>query len=478
MRAALGLAAVILLALAAPAAGLQGSMYMSITNNTIKCFEITLPDDAGAIMRGETEYELTMDPPPYDTWSDLSQQIIRTDENNTVVVPVCFRSFGREAGDCAKPFSLGISSDKTPVRTSNGGVCVSAYPDIDVGKPLKEGEDPAKANNDNADIFSMAFDKPVLYATPGSEASLKLKIESYASMSMEITMDSDVSVSPLRSSLSFSKSSPKRELEFSITAPQEAGEYGIEATGKMSRCSGNYCTKYATATLVVQDSMPELAGFTLTAFPFSLNVKALEPVEYELTLSNQEESATFLLEASLPEGLESDFQPQEVAVAKGEEKTVSFTITPNKVSYFYELKFTAKRGALSKETAAYLSTNEMLTDALREADEIRSMGGEVDESLEDFFSKYQSKEYGEELEDYGSLKDSLAKAREQAQQPSDGGIVPTPGGPGGQASGGFDLTLIIIIVVIAAGAAIGAFFFLRKRKGGGGEAEVPPLEEY
>ncbi len=481
MRLALAVALVCIAILAAPAAALPSSMYMSVPNETIKCFDITLPDDTGAILKGEAEYRLQMDPPPYDTWSDLSDQIVRTDENNTVVIPVCFRSFGREIGTCGKPFSLSISSDRTPTRTVVGGVCVSTYHDVDSGPSLKKGESANKGLNDNNDVISMAFKKPLQYALPGSQATFTLQLQSHATTTVDITVDSNTTVSPVRSSLTTSKAAPKRTLTLTVTAPEEAGEYVIDVAGKVKRCTGTHCMKHASTTLVVQDTLPEEGGFMLLVFPPNLNLKDLEPVLYEVTVFNNGPPGSFSITADFPDGLETNFVPETLDVESGGDKSVILTVTPKKVSTLYEMEFTVEKDGMKKAATAYLSTNELLTDAFREADGVKVLGDssvdkDVDESLEGFFERYQSREYGDELETYGDLKASLANAREKAttaQQPTD--ITPTPPGPG-VPSGGIDLTLIIIIIVIVAGVAIAAFFLLKKKGGGKEEAKIPELE--
>ncbi len=482
MRTALAALLVSALMLAFPAAGLQEGMYMSIPNETIKCFDITLPDDAGAILKGEAEYRLQMDPAPYDTWSDLSDQIVRTDENNTVVIPVCFRSYGREIGTCAKPFTLSISSDRTPTRTVSGGVCVSTYQDMDTGPALEEGEATSSGINDNNDVLSMAFKKPIKYALPGGQATFTLQVQSHASLTVELTADSNATVSPVRSSLATSSAAPKRTLALTVTAPEEEGEYGIDVTGRIRKCTGSHCTKHASATLAVQDTIPEEGGFTVSIFPSNYNVKDLEEVPFELAITNNGPTDSFSITADFPEGIETDFEPSTVTVNGGEEGLMLYLVTPRKVSALYELEFTVERGGIKKPVTAYLSTNELLTDAMREADEVKALGDgaigqEVDESLEGFFERYQSREYGDELETYGDLKASLDSAREKAaQEPANGGIQPTQPGPGTQPPGGMDLTLIIIIVVVA-GGAIAAFLLLRKR-GGKEEADIPELERF
>ena len=73
----------------------SGSLYISLPNSSIKCANIILPDDGGYYGIGAYEYEITMSPDSYQTWSDLTGQVVVAGENNTVKIPVCFRSFGK-----------------------------------------------------------------------------------------------------------------------------------------------------------------------------------------------------------------------------------------------------------------------------------------------------------------------------------------------------------------------------------------------
>ncbi len=147
----------------------SGNLYISIPNSTVKCANIVLPDDGGYFGLGSVDYVLTMTPDPRDTWSDLSYQRVTTDENNTVIIPVCFSSVGRQLGNCSEPFTIHISAPAVGVdRVWHGGVCASRYPDFDTSDrgSVRPPSD-SMAGLDDVDIFTLGFQERKKYATPG-----------------------------------------------------------------------------------------------------------------------------------------------------------------------------------------------------------------------------------------------------------------------------------------------------------------------
>lgn len=450
---------------------LTSNLYFAIPNDTIECIDVILPDDSGFMGMGEYEYKIMCT----SNWSDLTEQIVRTDENNTVRIPICFSGFGRENGDCSPPFTISISSSMLRIENNwSGGVCISKYPDFDIVDEEAEDEDDVwDIINGNVDLFDMGFSPGILHVEPEKIVTYSLLVESYASLTIDLDVkNTALSISPTSETVQTSSSTPYHKIDFTINTPDQNGEYSFDVDADIRNCEGTFCRKVVKGVVVVNDTLPE-TGVLVYLFPQNLNVKSLEPVIYMLTIQNYEEERTFLTGINIDPDTLTDFPEGSVVVAKDSYKTIEFTVTPNNVSSLYQIDVTVEYEGLEKKVSAALSTNEMLTDAMRDADYIKNLNpnltGDVNSALDDWYNDHKTSDYGTDMDNYATLKDSLADLMNRT---ADGG-VPVDGGPytnGGPVTDGEDqeeggwlwivLPIIIVIVVII----LLVTFFKKSRK--------------
>ena len=443
---------------------LTDNLYFAMTNDSIRCIDLILPDDSGSLGMGEYEYVITCT----SNWSDLTEQVVRTDENNTARIPICFSGFGRSDGDCSPPFRIGISSMVLGIdREWNGGVCISRFPDVDVSDEEPENEDDVREIlNDNVDLFDVGFPTDMLYADPGEPVVFRLMVQSYASLTIDLEIADGIGASPSEETVTTSPERPYDTVYFTVTAPSRQGEHMFEVVATIRNCNGgSFCSKKASGTVVVGEDSPE-EGFSVSVFPKSINVKKTDPVSYALTIHNYGESKVFSTEISISPETDSDFPGGEVIAFDDETVVVNFTVTPGGVSSFYEIEVSVEHGGIVRKADAFLSTNEMLTDSMREGDYVKSLdpelSDEVDSSLDSWYDQYRTEDYGDGLDDYGSLNDKLDELRNQAGSPRQDTYVPDDE-PQDQEeeTRGFDIMWLVIPVITVA-AVVLLFIFFRK----------------
>lgn len=447
---------------------LTDDLYFAIPNDTIGCIDVILPDDSGFMGMGEYEYILTCS----SNWSDLTEQIIRTDENNTVRIPICFSGFGRADGDCSPPFTIGISSANLGIKNEwNGGVCISKYPDFDIVDETAEDEDDVRDILDgNFDLFDIGFSLERMYSEPDESVIYSLLVESYASLTIDLNAKTGLSVIPTSETVYTSSFYPFHTIYFTVQAPSQSGEYVFDVEAKVRNCEGIFCSKTARGTLVVNESLPEI-GFSAYLFPKSINVKNLEPILYTLTIQNHGKAKIFSIRIDIDPVTTTDFEwRDDVIVLEDSKETINFTVTPDKVSSLYEIEVTVIYEGLEKKASTSLSTNEMLTDAMRDADSIKNsnpnLAGDVNSALDDWYNSYKNSDYGADLDDYTTLKDSFADLRNQ----TDGAGPPGPYTPGEPGTDGEDqegmgwLWVVMIIIIILVVVIILVIFFKKSKK--------------
>jgi len=273
-------------------------------------------------------------------------------------------------------------------------------------------------------------------------------------------------LSPATTTISLSADSPKATVEFTTTKHGE-----VMVTARIRDCSGSFCSKKTTGEV---KAAQELAGFSLSLFPSSLNIKNLDPVTFELIITNFEEEKEFEVQLILPPGMESGFTQQSLLVAG--EQSIEFEITPQSPSSLYLITLIVTADGNTKTASATLSTNELLTDALREAEAIKQENPEagdfIDSTIDSWYQSYQAKEYGKELGDYAQLKSELAKAK-ASPPPQKNITLPSPPPP---PQAGDNTIIFVIAGIIIAVVAVAVFFVFRK-SGKGKEVEVAEIEE-
>jgi hypothetical protein len=429
-----------------------------------ECFDILLPDNMGVVLPGRFEYRIAVYPEPNETWLDLTEITIRTDESEAVLVPVCFSSAGKPIGNCSEPFELVITAAgpaELPEKRITGRACVARNRDVDTGKaPAKEGE------AGTVDVFDMALEKEIQYARPGEPANYTVLMQSQAGVTVDLEVLSE-GESIVKKTVEFGDER-FAAVNFTLKAAQ-TGEYGFIVYGKVGGCEDNICAKQVAGTLVVTDNAVSEGSFTVSLFPRNINVKGLEPVDFRASVANNMGSAKgFLLSLELPEGVRSDFSSESVEVPAGGMKTAMFSVTPERGSSQFTIKVNATADvegkAVTKSATSYLSTDEMLTDVQRLAEEAGTE--EADDVVDEYVRRYTDAGYGEEeLDDYGEVVGTLEAMT--PEENGDGGEYGYDDGTDGAGERGGEGWPMWVYGLMAAAVVGGVLLFIKFFRGGG-----------
>jgi hypothetical protein len=427
--------------------------------DSVMCFDIILPDDMGVIIPGKVEYTILLEPASEETWASLTEAIVRTDENNTVVIPLCFSTYGKRIGQCSERFTLIIMGNDLPTKTFKGGVCVSELPDIDTEDV---GDGSTRDGLSDTNLFDMDIKKSVKFSVPDMPVNYTVMVQSHADIVLDLTVESKGRVI-LSKEVDF-KEKEYREVNFTLKA-KETGTYNFSIVAKVKDCEGSFCVKKRSGQLIVKQYLQEEAGFTISLFPKNLNIKSIEPVEYRLTITNNGmEDDDFLVDLEISENLTTDFQKKTVSVPKGYEKTIIFNVIPQSVSSLFNITAIVTLGDVVKKDTVYLSTNEMLKDALRNMEALDYDKEIVAKDLNEWYNTYRSSEYGKDLNEYAELSSKLKSAQTQVQSNND---VVDEGTDASDSTGttGFDWSLLLWVVPIAIFTFIVLFVVSKLRSG-------------
>lgn len=415
-----------------------------------ECFDILLPDNLGVIPAGRYEYNIVVYPDPSNSWLDLSEITIRPDENEAVLLPVCFFSMNQPIGNCSEPFELtirAIGPTQIPEKRITGKACVGANQDVDTDK----GSGP--------DIFDMALEKSLLYVKPGAKANYVVMIQSQAGVTVDMEVLSQ-GQSIINKTSQFGQERFSNAT-FMLTAATK-GEYKFTVVGKVRGCSDKVCTKTLGGTLVVTDNPPEERGFTVSLFPKNIDVKDRDPVSFKATIENNLGAAkTFTLSLNLPEGLESDFSQDSVDVSDGSKEVVEFTVTPEIGSELFTLSVNASVDGSTKEAVSYMSTDEMLTDVQNQADNVGTTDAE--DAMDEYVRRYMESDFNESLEGYEET--AIALDEMAVQDDTDGTEEIDDYDPTETEEPDEEGIPIWIFIIIAGAGLAGSLAFMKLRKG-------------
>jgi len=433
----------------------QDYLYLSLQNNSFYCVDIIIPDDLGVIEEGITGVHEYIVYCTAGEWADLTEQIVRTDENNTVVIPICFNTWGRQKGECLENFSMEVYAPLiNKSRIWKGGICVSDFRDIE-NQEKTEGMSTQDFLNQQKDVFDMEFKKNIVYASPGNTTTFTLMVESYANITLDIHLDSSAAITPNFITLRFNETEHKKEINITAYASQ-TGTYIINANARIKNCEGIYCEKSTNTRLVITDNIPEHSGFTISLFPENINIKELGPVEYQIYIETGKMPYTIETSLRIPEDMTTDFEEETITIPANGVYYKWFTVTPKNISKLYEIKVIAKSGNTTKEAISYLSTNEILTDAFRM---FETSDKSNRSALDRFISTYRSTLYGNELNAYNNYENSLNATQTRIISPTDSinttRTLQEPTAP--------DFSIVIVVAIII-GASIGIYIFMKMRR--------------
>ncbi len=478
----IAIAALLLLpvqAMAASQIAPRDGLWLSLLPDMVKCIVIRLPRDAGITQPGNYIFTVSCTPSPQETWADLSEQLVReVHENNTVVIPICFDTGGNKPiGNCSTPYTISLSEAYTGVTKQwHGGICVSEYADVDIVRPGEmpaSGEDVREILNDNTDIFSAWLDEEEKYARPGEAVIFNLSVQSHAELDITILTQSEMGVSPAQAGLQTGPGSPCQYQAFGVTAPSALGTYRLTLRVSPDTCQGeSYCTKFLEGTLIVsEENPPEKAGFEVILRPENMDIKKPEGVIMRLSIiNNEDEARTFTSTLAMdPNDASSGFMGETVEVGAYDSHTRIFILTPGSSSRLYEVTARVESQGVTGSATSFITIDELVTDALRQA---HGLGSDAQAEVNSWLNTHSASSYGSDLQEYGSLRETLASARDSQGQPqlplNDSGIenqTITDKEPPG-------IFWFVLPVVIIAAVALIAFIFIRKRSSSSKEEGV------
>lgn len=482
MRLFVFVALFVLLATGTQAAyALPDSIYITIPPGGQRYITLQLPDDSGWAGRGGVEYTITMTPSSDRTWSDFSEQIVRTDENNTVQIPIYFKRSSNAS--CGENFRLTISAPSVGAgRVINGGACESSFAGASTA-PAQYGQNTSSALNQNFGMFDIAFAEQSYFAGPNEIVNITVLAGSYQdNLALHAVLSAaGASVSPAAHDINFGAGGGNRRVQFSVLSPSSPGTYSIALAGSVPGCMAQACSITRYASLVVGGSQPQEGGFSMQLFPSSISTSQNKPATYMLTVHSSEVARRFNISMLKPYGISTDFREQEFMLAAGAEKIMEFNITPTGNLSSYEFVMYAKSGENTKTVSGYLNVDGMEAGAQRGLEAVQATGNQsAMQQANDAYSRWSS---NPSVNGYGTLQDELSglASQQPAAAPVQNAsnittppVVPyqnyTPSNKQGSGLDIFGKDMWILIAIAAAGLVVFVFFSMRKKgsaKGGG-----------
>jgi len=458
--------------------GVRDGQYISVRPGGIATVVVDLPMDVGMETGEGFVYSLEMTPDPNMTWSDFSYQSFRkVEDNNTASIAINFDTVGKKVGDCSSPYTLTLVVERMPRRVERvwtGGICVSEWEDVDyvTGGIGDEPKDVMNTLNDHTDTFDMQLDPKIIKAAPGEIKEFTLTVGGSEPAELKVSVSQGtIPIEPLSVTASTTDEEPYQTIEFSLRAPQEEGEFEFSIEGKTG-CQGSYCRKSVTGRISVSEALEEESGFSVTMFPENIDSRNLNPVTLRYTVKNNlDESREFGISLDIePIGASHTFEEETIEVGPKSGKTNSFIFTPAEERKMYRVTVTATSGGEESSFTSFVSTDEMVSDLLRERDDIWSDLSSSDqtvlgEQIMDWRGDYKTADYEENMEGYSSLKETIDAARTEAQaEPKDDfdwDAYNDEFNDDSEGSEGVDLTFILIAALMFLGL-VGIYLLYRK----------------
>lgn len=438
-----------LLFLGVPAQALMDNFYFTIPPEDSSCFAIRLPVDLNTLRRGYYTLETDSDFPV-----NLGYVKTFAEAVNTVRVPICFYSGGRQEGDFAyytiKAGTLDFS------REYQGGICVSETSDRESREP-EEGQNPCDLINGYEDLFYIAFLEPIQWALPGSRINYTLLVQSMKPLDLDIDFSSDLQIIPQNARVQISKTERTKSVSLEVMAPN-FGEHEIKARARVKLgdiyCDIPFCEMEANATLI--SGSITRSGFDIFVFPQFLSSDFAESIHYTIFIENRDNERGFDVRVALPEGLESDWTQKVVSVKKGERRELSLNITPIiQEPDDYTITFSVSSGGIEKTQEAYLSVMEIESDILRRWGTIKGNLSQdrrekIDFEVDKFLAGYRKE--GLDLEKYKNIDKLLRDAQNETTWAGPETVKPQALDP-----------LLMVIPAIAIIAALIFIFYKKSR---------------
>jgi hypothetical protein len=450
----------------AQALRLTDGLYFTVMPNSSAELYFILPDDVGG-GQDKADYFIT-NTVGWDT--DLTDHTVTTDLNNTVKVPIKFYSSGKKEGDCSN-YIISISAPSLKLsRSWKGGVCLSKFMDADISPA--GGENALDVLNDNVDLFSLGFRAYSKVVKPWEPVSLELLLQSQSSLTIDVAVDSRL---PVEKTFTVQTGGSQQQVVYLNASSVPGGSYDVVATAKARGCTLGSCTKQTSMKVVASEAGPQ-EGFSLSIFPDNLAIKKLEPIGYVFTIQNNyRDERTFFVAIEKPSDMDSTFISEYVTVPSQSQKSLSFTVTPRNQTGFYEIKMAASARDVERTVSAYLSTNEMVSDVSRNAEDAKSGANSstkagIDRDVKNWYSSYTKSE-SQNSTAFASLQVAIDAAKKQAEVP-DGGNQDGKEPPEQPASS----LLNLIIVAVALGTGVVVILLLFRKRGGEEKDDLDSLK--
>ena len=387
---------------------LRNNFYFSLPPDSAKCFNVRLTSDINVYEEDRVIINVTT-----DAETNIKFINVSASPQNQVIVPLCFFSFNRQAGDFSN-YAITIFSEKSGIETIKGGFCVANSTAVASGRPEKNPCEFIIRDEKLFDIFFQHGDTAQIKKdTPG-----KIPIIAYSpnDIDLELTMQGNLNVTPKNHFLRLEKG--KRSTFNFEVAPTSPGNYEINLTAEAvvngKFCDSKkmpFCKKEISAAIGV-DTIG-LKGWHFYVAPVSYSVFNLRPIQYSATIENYENEREFSLELKLPAGLTSDFTKNTTRIASQERKEFPIDITPQDSSpKNYEIEFIAT-GDSERSLKSYLSvrdTEARVNDywsGIRDSVAI-DLRPAVEVNIRNFLENYRQD--GIDTEEYAGLIDLMQKA--------------------------------------------------------------------
>jgi len=451
MRVSIITALLLLTVLPVSVLSLENNMYFSVDpSQEYSCVYVNLPQDLGLVsVDKDTESVIEADKEE-SVWVDTTYNKVVVNPGVLNKNPVCFYYSGKSEGDFSF-YKVKIYSPDTGISNEmSGGLCISEYEDIDSGPNATKTTNICKLLNDNADLFDLQFKYETSFANPGETVTKTIYLTSYASLNIDLTSITTLQNDFGSQTVSTSSQRPLVTKSFKVKVPNKEGEYSLIVLAKVSGCGLELCEKEVEGKIkVASDFVNE--GFVTTIVPKNINLKDPQETIYRLLITNYEESNEFTIETNSDPPINIDPKSITTNVNKDEEKTITFKVTPpSSDPGIYRLYFKVKSSDAEKMVNAYLTVGELLTDALRESEDLEdqitdpNIKNQINLARNTFLSEYNASFYGDELDDYEDFKKELENARAGLG----GNEVKPPPQP--DTGGGLDWIWIAVPVVIIA----------------------------
>ncbi len=387
------------------------SVWLALPPNSTFCFHIMLPDDVGTVLAGTHRYTITTDPiDPTAYWGIVGQTVSFANTNasleNINTFPFCFSTEGKKEGQSGANFTIRIAIEGTNIsRTIRGGVTVSAIPDIDnTAQPAS----PRDVINSQADIFDIAFSKPVYFGLPDQPTNLRLAIQSYQDITLQLRVESGADVQIEQDTVILSAGQPIRDI--GLTATAGIGAWPILVRADVVGCPA--CSKQVETVLYVNESLPEQAGWTLSLFPKSLDVEAGQSVDVRAIITNNGPTANF--NVSIITTLPYLISQEMVLIESGMSEDVPIQLSLPDQPGLYSVQVRVSSDNVTKSETSYISVKELSSDLNRLAGDIKEQNPTASQAVDQILDQWT----GQSLQDYQAVLASLQAANQtQPEQP-------------------------------------------------------------